>query len=74
MRLVDPDSESTIGTVSFIVAVEHGQQQKGFMRGEEVAAVVVLLIYIEYFVAVGVFLNQMPVAWLKMTTTNSKFL
>ena len=40
---------------SFIVAVEHGQQQKGFMRGEEVAAVVVLLIYIEYFVAVGVF-------------------
>ena len=57
MRSADPDSESTIGTVSFIVAVEHGQQQKGFMRGEEVAAVVVLLIYIEYFVAVGVFLN-----------------
>ena len=42
---------------SFIVAVEHGQQQKGFTRGEEVAAVVVLLIYIEYFFAVGVFLN-----------------
>ena len=42
---------------SFIVAVEHGQQQKGFTRGEEVAAVVVLLIYIEYFGAVGVFLN-----------------
>ena len=57
MRLADPDSESTIGTDSFIVAVDHGQQQKGFKRGEEVVAAVVLLIYIENFVAVGVFLN-----------------
>ena len=44
-------------TASFIVAVDHGQQQKGFTRGEEVVAAAVLLIYIEYFVAVGVFLN-----------------